>query len=76
MNGSDLPVFFYVKNSIFLITESLRRIVPAEPLDEADGSLGHVTRELDVVDAPQDDVVDLHRVTGSERGTIKNKLLD
>ena len=66
-------MFFYVENSIFLVPESLSRIVPAEPLDEGDGSLGHVPRELDVVDAPQDDVVDLHWVTGSERGTIKTK---
>jgi hypothetical protein len=28
-----------------------------------------VTRELDVVDAAQDDVVDLHRVACGKRGT-------
>jgi len=56
-----------VKDSVFLITQSFGRIVSAEPLDEGDGHLGNVTRELDVVDPAQDDVVDLHRVARRER---------
>ena len=56
-----------VKDSVFLITQSFGRIVSAEPLDEGNGHLGHVTRELDVVDPAQDDVVDLHRVARRER---------
>ena len=62
-------MFLDVEYSVLLVSESFCRIVSAEPLDERDGGLGHVTRELDVVDAAQDDVVDLHRVARGERGT-------
>jgi hypothetical protein len=56
-----------VKDSVFLVTQSFGRIVSTEPLDEGDGRLGHVTRELDVVDPAQDDVIDLHGVARCER---------
>ena len=58
-----------VQDSVLLVSESLGRVVSAEPLDEGDSRLGDVARELDVVDAAKDDVVDLHGIAGSERGT-------
>ena len=60
-------MLFDVKDSVFLITQSFGWIVSAKPLDEGNGHLCHVTRELDVVDPAQDDVVDLHRVARRER---------
>ena len=62
-------MFLDVEYSVLLVSKPLCRIVSAEPLDERDGSLGDVTRELDVVDAAQDDVVDLHRVACGKRRT-------
>ena len=66
-NLTESPMFLDVEYSVLLVSEPLCRIVSAEPLDERDGSLGDVTRELDVVDAAQDDVVDLHRVACGKR---------
>ena len=63
-------MFLDVEYSVLLVSEPLCRIVSAEPLDERDGSLGDVTRELDVVDAAQDDVVDLHRVACGKRRAV------
>ena len=67
-----LPMLLDVKDAVFLIAQAFGRIVSAEPLDEGDCHLGHVTRELDVVDSAQDDVVDLHRVARRERGSGNN----
>ncbi len=41
-------------------------VLPAEPLDDGKSSLGDVPRKLELIDSSQDDVVDLHRVRGSE----------
>ena len=58
-----------VKNPILLVPEPLCRVLLAEPLDDGDGRLGDVAREVELVDAAQDDVVDLHGVAGGEGGT-------
>ena len=60
-----------IENAVLLVSEPLSRIFPAEPLDDGDGRLGDVAREVELVDAAQDDVVDLHGVAGSERGAEK-----
>ena len=60
-----------VEYPILLVPEPFCRVLLAEPLDDGDGRLGHVTREVQLVDAPQDDVVDLHGVGSGERGTGK-----
>ena len=64
-------VLLNIENAVLLVSEPLSRIFPAEPLDDGDGRLGHVTREVQLVDAAEDDVVDLHGVAGSERGSEK-----
>lgn len=50
-----------------LVAEPLRRVVPAQLLDEGARVPGDVARELDRVDALQDDVVRAHRVGAGER---------
>ena len=55
-----------ISDSSLLISQSLRRIVSAQLLDEFSGSAADVPGEVDGVDALQDDVVGLHRVCAGE----------
>jgi hypothetical protein len=50
----------------------LGNLKPAESFNDGQGRLGDVPRELELVDAAQDDVVDLHRIRRGERGARKN----
>ena len=55
-------------DAVFLVTKPLCGVLSAEPLDDADGGLCDVTGKVDLVDATEDDIVNLHWVTGRERG--------
>ena len=60
-------------DAVFLVAQPFSWVLLAEPLNDADGCLGDVAREVDLVDAAQNDIVDLHRITGSEgRPTKRN----
>lgn len=52
----------------------MKNILPAQFLDEGRGVAGDVSRELDGVDALQDDVVRLHRVGAGERWGAREEL--
>ena len=56
-----------VQDSILLISQPLGRVFLAELLDDSDGGLGHVSRKVELFNASQNDVVDLHRITCRER---------
>ena len=58
-----------VSDSALLISDSLGRVVSAQLLDELSCAAGDIAREIDRVDALQDDVVRLHRVSAGERGS-------
>ncbi len=61
-----------VCDTVLLVTQSLCRILAAEAFDDGDCRLSHVTGEVQLIDSAQDDVVDLHRVGGGERGTSES----
>ena len=52
-------MFFDVFDPVFAISQPLGRIRLAKPLNDIDGRLGDVPREMDLVDASQNDVVKL-----------------
>ena len=58
-------------DAVFLVAQPLCWVLLAEPFDDADGRLGDVARKVDLVDATQNDIVDLHGITGSERRPAK-----
>ena len=61
-------MFFDIIDAILLVSKSFRRVFPAKFADYGDSCLGHVTREFNLFDTPQNYVVDFHWVAGSERG--------
>ena len=65
----SLRVRLDVQDPVLLVAEPLSRLLSAEPLDEVDGLDVDLLRELDLIDAAENDGVDLHGTAGSERGT-------
>ena len=60
-----------VSDTSLLVSQSLCRVVPAQLLYEVLGPGGDVAREVNCVNALQNDVVGLHRVSSSKgRGTF------
>ena len=59
----------YVIDAVLLVAKPLHRVFAAEPFDDGDGRLCDVAWEVDLIDAAQNDVVDLHGVAGRERGS-------
>ena len=66
-------VLLDILKAVLLVADPLRGVVPTQPLDQIGGAAGNLPRELDDVDAPEDDVVGLHGVVGSEGRTAKNE---
>ena len=64
-----LLVLLDIPDTALLVSESLGRVVSAQLLDELSCAAGDVAREIDRVDALQDDVVRLHRVGAGEWGS-------
>ena len=64
-----LLVLLDIPDTALLVSKSLGRVVPAQLLDQLPGSARDVSREVDGVDALQDDVVRLHRVGAGEWGS-------
>ena len=60
-------------DSVFLVSQPLCGVLLAESLDDGDCRFCDVPRKVYLVNAPKDDVVDIHRVAGSERGPEKQK---
>ena len=59
-------MFLDILDPIFLVSQPLSGVLSAKPLDDVDGSFCDVARKVDLVDAAQNDVVNLHWVAGSE----------
>ena len=66
-------VLLDILKAVLLVADPLGWVVPTQPLDQVGGAAGNLPRELDDVDAPEDDVVGLHGVVGREGRTAKNE---
>ena len=59
-------MFLDVPQSILEVSQPLDGVVPTELLDEVGCVPGHLLRELDGINSPEDDVVGLHRIRARE----------
>jgi len=66
-------VFLYFTDASLLVAKPLGRIVATQLLDQHIGIPRNVSRELNGINALQDDVVRFHGIRSSERRSACNK---
>ena len=66
-------VFLNIANSILPITKALRGNIPTQPLDKVVCISANLFRELDDINAFQDDVVDFHWIRAREWWAAQRK---
>jgi len=67
VSDGQLLVFLDVDNSVLAVTEPLSRVLTTQSFDECVRTTTDLLRELDHIDAFQNDVVRLHRIGAGER---------